>query len=63
MNKNDLLMYELDGYLSSVYDNDGIPDGAWFAMMEDETKRFIKSKNLNMDENDLVHSYLRWKDK
>jgi hypothetical protein len=61
MKKHD--MNELDGRLGWIYDSDDIPDGAWFAMMEDEAQNFLDEKKSKDCNNTLVHTYLEWKGK
>lgn len=41
-------------------DNDDLPDGAWFAVLEDAAQRFIDKHRLQFaDNNTAVHQYLR----
>jgi len=43
------------------YDHDELPDGAWFAMLEDGAREYLKKHpklRREYDENDLAHLYL-----
>lgn len=57
----DTLIDELDGYLVSTYDDDDLPDGAWFQMLVDKCDEFITLHKIKGDSNDAVHQYLDWK--
>lgn len=51
----------LVGFLEA-FDEEDLPDGAWFARLEEGGRAFIKEFKLkNIDENDLVHEYLQAK--
>lgn len=40
-------------------DNDDLPDGAWFQVLEDCAESFMKTHHLRGDSNDAAHQYLR----
>jgi hypothetical protein len=40
-------------------DYDNLPDGAWFQVLEDTAKRFMKSNKLKGCANDATHQYIR----
>lgn len=44
-----------------AYNDDDLPDGAWFAVLEGAALRFINDHDLDADENDAVHEYLELK--
>ena len=53
------LLSEFFGYMSA-HDDDDLPDGAWFALLEESAERFIGEHALrNADPNDATHQYLR----
>ena len=54
------LMDELNGYLSLVYEDSDLPDGAWFAMLEEDCREFMNIHGINGNENDAVHQFLQW---
>ena len=46
----------------AAHDFDDLPDGAWFRCLEEVAEEFIESRKLkNVDENTLVHFYLKQK--
>jgi hypothetical protein len=50
---------EFLGFMEA-HDLDDLPDGAWFAVLEQAAESFIKEHKLKRcDENDLAHLYLR----
>jgi hypothetical protein len=50
---------ELVGFLSA-FDDDDLPDGAWWAVLESGAEAFIHEYGVKgKDENDLVHEYLQ----
>jgi hypothetical protein len=47
----------MDSYADVAED---LPDGAWFATLEEGARKFIKKNNLKFaDDNSAVHQYLR----
>ena len=59
MNSLEQFFHHLD-----PYNNDDLPDGAWFAVLENEAERLKHQFGLSSrDCNDLVHEYLEWKGK
>lgn len=49
-----------------VHDHDDLPDGAWFATLEQAAQQFMDDHGLNkrwMCNNDAAHQYLRFKGK
>ena len=51
--------HELVGFLSA-FDDDSLPDGAWWAKLEEGARAFIEEYGIeDKDENDLVHEYLQ----
>lgn len=45
----------------AAHDNNDLPDGAWFAVLEDAAESFMKSHKLTQPwrcPNDAVHAYL-----
>jgi len=53
------LHHEFVGYVA-VVDNDDLPDGAWFAVIEDACQHFMDDHGMNgwADRNDAAHQYL-----
>lgn len=43
----------------AAYDNDDLPDGAWFAVLEEAAEGFFKERGLNIDRNDGAHMYIQ----
>jgi hypothetical protein len=39
--------------------NDDLPDGAWFAVLEDTVEFYNEEHGTDFDPNDTVHQYLR----
>ena len=55
------LQDELMGWMEA-HDNDDLPDGAWFCMLEQAAEAFIKQHKLKgFHENDLAHLYIQQK--
>lgn len=52
---------ELDGMMHDIYTDNDLPDGAWFAILEELAAAYIKSRGVHADNNTLVHDYLTWK--
>ena len=52
------LHHEFLGYMSASEDDDA-PDGAWFQMIEDAAREFMRVHKLRGDANDAAHQYLR----
>lgn len=53
-------MNYVHGLIGDIADNDDLPDGAWWQMMEDTIEM---DKSITDDANDVVHAYLDWKSK
>ena len=52
------LMPEFTAYMDA-HNDDELPDGAWFSVLEDAAERFIADKKLRgIDANDATHQYL-----
>ena len=49
---------EFLGYMSASEQHD-VPDGAWFQILEDAARSFLRSHGLKVDANDAAHQYLR----
>lgn len=49
---------EFVGYMEA-FDNDDMPDGAWFQMLEDAATEFMKMNKIKGDSNSAVHLYLQ----
>jgi hypothetical protein len=49
---------ELLGTLLSTYDDDDLPDVAWFQMLEDDCASFMKRHKLKGCSNDATHQML-----
>lgn len=49
-----------DALLASLEaaDNDDLPDGAWWQVLEDAVTFFNEAHSTNFDPNDTVHKYL-----
>jgi len=43
----------------AAFDHDDMPDGAWFAMLEEGAGAFMRQHKLRGDRNDGAHQYLR----
>ena len=55
------LQDEFMGWME-VYDHDDLPDGAWFATLEQAAEFFIGKHQLKgLHENDLAHFYIQQK--
>lgn len=55
------LVDEFVGYMS-VFDDDDMPDGAWFAYLELGGEQFIQKHKLqHCDGNDAAHQYIAYK--
>lgn len=49
----------LVGFLEA-FDDEDLPDGAWWAMLEEGAESFAEFNNLkNYDANSMVHEYLK----
>jgi hypothetical protein len=55
------LLAEFVAYMDAHNDDD-LPDGAWFCVLEDAAKYFMKTNKLRGDRNDAAHQYLREKE-
>lgn len=53
---------EFVGYMEA-FDIDDLPDGAWFAVLEEGAWKFMKSHKLKGCENTAAHQYLIWRSK
>jgi hypothetical protein len=53
------LREEFKGYMEAIYHDDDLPDGAWFAMLEDQAESFMEMHKLKGDSNDAAHQALR----
>lgn len=51
---------EFIGYVSA-YDDDDLPDGAWFAIIEDQCREFMFIHKLRGDANDAAFQLLELK--
>lgn len=51
------LQDEFYGFMK-IYDNEELPDGAWWALLEEAASSFIKLHKLKVDSNDATHQYL-----
>ena len=51
-------MHYLDGYLDYIFNDDDLPDGAWWAMLEST----IEDHWPDADGNETLHAYLEWKE-
>jgi hypothetical protein len=40
-------------------DDDNMPTGAWFQMLEDAAHEFMRMHKLHGDANDAAHQYIR----
>ena len=45
-----------------AHDDNDLPDGAWFARLEEGACEFLETHNLRGDQNDAVHQYLGWQE-
>jgi len=53
---------EFVGWMEA-FNMDDLPDGAWFAVLEEGAEKFGKKFNLkNLDTNDAVIQFLDWRD-
>lgn len=43
----------------AAHDNDDLPDGAWFAVLEEAAEQFMAIRRLRGDRNDAAHQYVR----
>lgn len=52
-----------DGFADYIdaWNNDDLPDGAWWAMLEEGVDSYNKEFGTSIDGNDGVHAYLRLK--
>ena len=44
-------------------DHDDLPDGAWFAVLEESAERFFKEQRIRMCPNDGAHLYIQLSEK
>lgn len=51
---------EFIGYMQA-FDMDDLPDGAWFAVLEEEAWKFMKRRNIKGDSNTATFQYLIWR--
>ena len=58
----DHLHHEFVGYMAAM-DNDELPDGAWWCVLEDTATSFMKEHNLKGCTNTATHQYLIWRSK
>lgn len=50
---------ELIGWLDAAYEMaDPMPDGAWWAMLEEAVAGYNREHGTTLDENETVHAYL-----
>lgn len=40
-------------------DNDDLPDGAWFAVLEEAAERVMRQHHIKGDRNDAVHQWVQ----
>ena len=52
--------YQLMGYMSAA-DDENAPDGARRVMLDDAAGSFAKDRNIEIDTNEAVQQYIRWK--
>ena len=45
----------------AAHDNDGLPDGAWLAVLEDAGWQFLREKGIRGDGSDAALEYVRLK--
>lgn len=50
-------------YMMEASDNDDLPDGAWWHVLEDCVTYWNKKNKTKFDPNSTVHAYLKWKEK
>jgi hypothetical protein len=50
---------EFKGWMSIVYDDDDLPGGAWFALLEEHAGEFMRTHKLRGDTNDAAHQALQ----
>ncbi len=61
MDKNNYTRDDLIDYMGA-FDMDELPDGAWFSVLEEGGKAFIKEFNVKgKDGNDIAHEYLNFR--
>jgi hypothetical protein len=50
----------LDGFLAALdfADDDDLPDGAWFAVLEDAARSYMKRHKIRGDANSAVHQWV-----
>ncbi len=44
----------------AAHDDDDLPDGAWFATLEEAAGRFFEEHGLRIDRNEGAHMYIKW---
>ncbi len=49
------LMHSID-----AMNDDQMPDGAWWAMLEEAVQAYNERNNTDFDETASVHAYLKW---
>lgn len=50
---------EFKAFMQPTYDDDDLPDGAWFAMLEEEATSFMRHHRIKGDSNDAAHQALQ----
>ena len=52
---------KFDAFVScmNAADNDDLPDGAWFAVLEETAARFMKENGIRGDELDATHQWIQ----
>jgi len=53
------LREEFMSYMEA-HDNDDLPDGAWFCVLENAGEQFLQEHKPKGDGNDAAHLYLEW---
>lgn len=63
MNSKRLLVEEVAPLLDGHYQNDDLPDGAWFQVMVDTVEMHFANRRLKpeVEAFDIVHEYLKGK--
>jgi hypothetical protein len=48
-------------YFIEAHDNDDLPDGAWWSVLENAVTYWNEKHGTNFDENETVHAYVERK--
>ena len=53
---------EFMGFMQA-FDNDDLPDGAWWCVLEEGAQKFLDEHKIKYDSNSATHKFLIWRSK